>query len=177
MDALGGAEEDADDDEGQHGAYLDQLARLKTADDATRTMTHEQYLFYSECRQASFTYKKPKKFKDWSTLQLHPGARSNVDVVETLGFLAHEIVSQLTETSLAVKAEWDTEMLSKKRKHVLDTDALEAERSLFAGENKNQTPIQAQHVFEAYRRLEEAGQAVHPMDSYRTYEVQKKFFI
>ncbi len=28
-------------------------------------MTREQYLEYSECRHASFTYKKAKKFRDW----------------------------------------------------------------------------------------------------------------
>ncbi len=33
-------------------------ATLQEADEATRRMTREEYAHYSECRQASFTWRK-----------------------------------------------------------------------------------------------------------------------
>lgn len=47
-------EEDEDDIE----AHEASIQRLKEADDATREMTREEYQHYSDCRQASFTYRK-----------------------------------------------------------------------------------------------------------------------
>ena len=47
-------EEDEDDIE----AHEASIQRLKEADDATRQMTREEYQHYSDCRQASFTYRK-----------------------------------------------------------------------------------------------------------------------
>lgn len=47
-------EEDDDDIE----AHEASIQRLKEADDATREMTREEYQHYSDCRQASFTYRK-----------------------------------------------------------------------------------------------------------------------
>jgi transcription initiation protein SPT3 len=44
---------------------LYRICRLKVADQVTRSMTQEEYIYYSECRQASFTYKKLKRFKEW----------------------------------------------------------------------------------------------------------------
>jgi transcription initiation protein SPT3 len=39
--------------------------RLKVADQVTVSMNKEEYIFYSECRQASFTYRKTKRFIEW----------------------------------------------------------------------------------------------------------------
>lgn len=47
-------------------------------------MTKEQYMDYSECRQASFTYKKAKKFRDWVE------APMNDEIAEVLGYLSWE---------------------------------------------------------------------------------------
>jgi len=47
-------EEDEDDIEAHEASVL----RLKEADDVTRQMTREEYQHYSDCRQASFTYRK-----------------------------------------------------------------------------------------------------------------------
>jgi transcription initiation protein SPT3 len=58
-------DEDDDADEEERQAYEDQISRLKVADQITRTMTQEEYIYYSECRQASFTYKKLKRFREW----------------------------------------------------------------------------------------------------------------
>jgi transcription initiation protein SPT3 len=58
-------EDDEDADEEDEQAYEDQINRLRIADQVTRSMTQEEYIYYSECRQASFTYKKIKRFRDW----------------------------------------------------------------------------------------------------------------
>lgn len=50
-------EDDEDDMEAQEAS----LQRLKEADEATRRMTREEYVHYSECRQASFTWRKSEK--------------------------------------------------------------------------------------------------------------------
>ena len=60
-------DEEMSDDE-ERGAYADQLQRLKVADDLTRNMSKDEYMYYSECRQASFTFKKAKRFKEWCQL-------------------------------------------------------------------------------------------------------------
>lgn len=170
---LGAADEDASDDEDQRDAYMDQNARLKAADEATRNMSHEQYIFYSECRQASFTYKKAKRFRDWSTLSAQVGTRINVDLVDTLGFLAHEMVTEITETALAVKTEWESsssllKARGKRRRDPLQTDLEGVESTLFAREKQDRTPLTNEHIWEAYRRLEVKGAMSVPVQTFRT---------
>lgn len=58
-DILSTDDEEDDDDIEAHEASIQ---RLKEADDATREMTREEYQHYSDCRQASFTYRKGKAF-------------------------------------------------------------------------------------------------------------------
>ena len=50
--------EEEEDDEDDVEALEDSLQRLRDADEATRRMTREEYVHYSECRQASFTFRK-----------------------------------------------------------------------------------------------------------------------
>lgn len=99
------------------------LRRLRHADLLTLSMSQAEYMEYSECRQASFTYKKARKFRDWLVGgTARPGslglsslaagsardlAKLSDDTLEILGFLAYEIVQKLTEVSLAVKYEYE----------------------------------------------------------------------
>jgi len=103
------------------------LRRLRHADLLTLSMSQQEYMEYSECRQASFTYKKARKFREWlvggtgrpgslALATLAGGsardlARLNDDTLEILGFLAYEIVQKLTEVSLAVKYESESRRL------------------------------------------------------------------
>lgn len=100
------------------------LRRLRQADLLTQSMSQAEYMEYSECRQASFTYKKARKFREWLTGgTTRPGglclatlaggsardlARLSDDTLEILGFLAYETVQRITEVSLAVKYEGET---------------------------------------------------------------------
>lgn len=144
----------SEDDPRQLAAWNSLKSRLRAADEATRTMTHEQYLVYTECRQASFTYKKLRKFGDWSGLAAH--GRVSPETAETLGFLAHELVVQLTETALDVKAEWEISLRRfSKRRHPLDTDLSDAvDQGPFAPPlQSGRKPLRPDHIVEAYRRL------------------------
>lgn len=53
-------QEDEDEDEDDLEAQEASIQRLKEADEATRMMTMDEYQRYSDCRQASFTYRKGK---------------------------------------------------------------------------------------------------------------------
>lgn len=57
-------EDDEDEEEEEMNSIT--LARLQKADDRTRVMTREEYVTWSEYRQASFTYRKGKRFREWA---------------------------------------------------------------------------------------------------------------
>lgn len=87
-------------------------------------MTREEYEHYSECRQASFTYRKAKRFRDWANMSAYIDMRPNDDIIDILGFLTFEMVTTLTETALKVKKEED----EKQRLH---------REAVVAAKNKN----------------------------------------
>ncbi|KAL7747528.1 Transcription initiation protein spt3 [Sorochytrium milnesiophthora] len=96
-----------DEDEEDIEAYRESLVRLKTADDMTRNMTAAEYIFYSECRTASFTHRKSKRFREWTGMSSIVDSKPNDDIIDVFGFLAHEMVRKLTEKALLLKRRWD----------------------------------------------------------------------
>ncbi|KAL0577464.1 Transcription initiation protein spt3 [Marasmius crinis-equi] len=98
-----GHQSDDEEDEDDIEAHEASIQRLKEADDATRQMTREEYQHYSDCRQASFTYRKAKRFKEFLNLPTHLDLRANDDTVDIVGFLAFEMVRSLTLAGLEVK--------------------------------------------------------------------------
>ena len=101
---------------------LDQLDRtcvdnpvekeLRFFDQATRNMTTAEYLEFSECRQASFTLKRAKKFREWTALSQITDYRVNDDCIELLGFIAWEFVQELTTTGLMLQSEHNRRTLT-----------------------------------------------------------------
>lgn len=100
------------------------LMAKQEADDATRQMTREEYQHYSDCRQASFTYRKgmhcnqlhegghpshdqllysAKRFREFLNLPASLDLKANDDTVDIVGFLAFEMVRSLTLAGLEVK--------------------------------------------------------------------------
>ena len=61
-------------------------------------------MHFSECRQASFTFRKGKRFREWAGFGVVTDSKPNDDIVDILGFLTYEIVTLLTEEALRVKA-------------------------------------------------------------------------
>ena len=144
-------EEDEDEEEQNEAS----LARLASADERTRNMTREEYVFFSDCRQASFTFRKAKRFREWAGFGIVTDSRPNDDVIDILGFLTFEIVQMLTEEALKVKAAEDlhnqrtsntTAGNSKKRKRETG--------SLFGVPEEGRTSVEPKHVREAFRRLQ-----------------------
>ncbi|TPX19482.1 Transcription initiation protein spt3 [Coccidioides immitis] len=147
--------EDEEDEEEEEQNYAT-LQRLANADERTKNMTREEYVFWSDCRQASFTFRKAKRFREWAGFGIVTDFKPNDDIVDILGFLTFEIVQTLTEEALKVKEQEDRGKKgrggsedggekSKKRKR---------ETGLFDPPEEGRTPIEPRHVHEAFRKLQ-----------------------
>jgi len=145
-------EEDNEEEEEQNEATL---ARLASADERTKHMTKDEYVFFSDCRQASFTFRKGKRFREWAGFGVVTDSKPNDDIVDILGFLTFEIVQTLTEEALKLKAAEDSHNArtagaaggeSKKRKR--------EGGGLFEMPEEGRTPVEPKHVREAFRRLQ-----------------------
>lgn len=136
-------EDDEDEDEVEANAAT--LQRLKNADERTRGMTKDEYVHWSECRQASFTFRKGKRFREWAGFGIVTDSKPNDDIVDILGFLTFEIVQTLTEEALRVKELEDLVELSRRGG---------AREQFFFHVQKKRTPVEPRHVEEAFRRLQ-----------------------
>lgn len=146
--------DDDDDDEEEEMNYIT-LQRLRKADERTKVMTKEEYVTWSEYRQASFTWRKGKRFREWAGFGIVTDSKPSDDIVDILGFLTFEMVQTLTEMALKAKEQEDMARAqdggdnaagSKKRKH---------QQSLFDPPSEGRTPVEPRHVMEAYRRFQQ----------------------
>ncbi|KAJ5711261.1 TFIID-18kDa-domain-containing protein [Penicillium malachiteum] len=152
-------ERDDEEDEEEEEQNYATLQRLAAADERTKNMTREEYVFWSECRQASFTYRKSKRFREWAGFGIVTESKPNDDIVDILGFLTFEIVQTLTEEALKVKEREDHE----KNRGGADTSGETAkkrkrETGLFDPPEEGRTPIEPRHIREAYRKLQATPQ-------------------
>jgi transcription initiation protein SPT3 len=110
-----GDEENDEEDEDDIEAHEDSLQRLRDADEATRLMTKDEYVHYSECRQASFTFRKSKKFREFINAGAYLDVKPNDDIIDVLGFLAFEVVRELCVGAIALKNSFEEEEAQLKR--------------------------------------------------------------
>ncbi|KAI0700618.1 TFIID-domain-containing protein [Cytidiella melzeri] len=172
--------QDEEEDEDDIEAHEASIQRLKEADDATRQMTREEYQHYSDCRQASFTYRKAKRFKEFLNLPPHLDLKANDDTIDIVGFLAFEMVRSLTLAGLEVKksleesylrddAYANSSMVLGKRKNTggLASDAKRMRRdqtpeddsplpqsSLFVPPSEARTSLRPEHIQDAFARMQ-----------------------
>ncbi|CRG89217.1 Protein SPT3 [Talaromyces islandicus] len=152
--------EDEEDEEEEEQNYAT-LQRLATADERTKNMTREEYVFWSDCRQASFTFRKGKRFREWAGFGIVTESKPNDDIVDILGFLTFEIVQTLTEEALKVKEREDRE---KKGRGIAENGDGEnpkkrkRETGLFDPPEEGRTPIEPRHIREAFRKLQATPQ-------------------
>ncbi|KAK6428530.1 Transcription initiation protein spt3 [Oleoguttula sp. CCFEE 5521] len=147
-------EREDEEDEEEEEMTAATLERLRQADERTNGMNAAEYLHFSECRQASFTFRKGKRFREWAGFGVVTDSKPNDDIVDILGFLTYEIVTLLTEEALKVKASEDAtkveggdeEKTGRKRRR---------EPGLFDAPEEARKPIGPRHIQEAFRRLQE----------------------
>lgn len=154
-----------DDDEGdeeEEELNTANLQRLKNADERTKHMTKDEYVRYSEYRQASFTFRKGKRFREWAGFGIATDGKPSDDVVDILGFLTFEIVQTLTEEALKVKAEADQRKRLSGHGAKEDGGGFEGrvkkrkrEMGLFEGPEEEKTTVQPEHLQEAFRRSQQ----------------------
>jgi transcription initiation protein SPT3 len=140
-------------------------------------MTREEYQHYTDCRQASFTYRKAKRFRDFLNLPPHLDLKANDDTVDIVGFLAFEMVRSLTIAGLTVKKSLEEALLADdhssprlgKRKATSDLLGNAKRRreetperdeytlptcSLFAPPPEARTALQPDHIQAAFARMQ-----------------------
>ncbi|EGW33696.1 uncharacterized protein SPAPADRAFT_59065 [Spathaspora passalidarum NRRL Y-27907] len=145
-------EDDQIDDE-EKAATIASLKRLKTADDRTKNMTREEYVHWSECRQASFTFRKAKRFREWAQIGQLCDSRPNDDVIDILGFLTFEIVCSITEEAMLIKNSEEKLIQIRKQKNV-DDNVPKKRKYLFDKPDELANPLLPYHIEEAWRRLQ-----------------------
>lgn len=142
-----------DEEEQDQEANDAQLRRLEFADERTKTMSREEYAFWSECRQATFTRRKRNKFREWAGIGVVTDSKIGEDVMDILGFLTFQMVQTLTEEALRVKGAQETAYANSKRDH---PDKMHA-AGPFAAREESAAPVGPRHVQEAFRRLQRSG--------------------
>ncbi|KPM43821.1 hypothetical protein AK830_g2814 [Neonectria ditissima] len=137
------------------------LEKLRKADHKTRNMTADEYATWSEYRHASFTWRKAKRFREWSGLGIIADHRPNDDVLDILGFLTCEMVQRLTELALEIQArEIERDKGNGDAPAAVIPEA-NASEGLFASAEKSREPISPKHIRLAFEKLQ-----VRPKRSY-----------
>ncbi|SGZ38707.1 related to Protein SPT3 [Hanseniaspora guilliermondii] len=151
-------DDDQDDkmDDLDREEILKSQKKLKQADERTLKMTQKEYVHWSECRQASFTFRKAKRFKEWcgfSNIQEKMGYNPNGagggklsdDVIDILGFITFDMVCNITE--LGIK-------LMKQEEHYLKSQIESSDRGLFGkGSALIELDLRPRHIIGALREL------------------------
>ncbi|KAI0244342.1 Transcription initiation protein spt3 [Massospora cicadina] len=167
---------DADDeevDEETAEIMMESLQRLKAADEETRKMSKDEYVHYSECRQASFTYRKGKKFRDWCHLGTLMDTKTSDDLIDIMGFLTFEMVATLTETAINLKRTNASNCKSEK-KPPLGLD-VPVNCSLFAPPPGTQAPLEVCDIQQAFRHLQLKHRL--PLRNFRAGLVQSRVIL
>ncbi|KAI5189163.1 transcription initiation protein SPT3 [Nematocida minor] len=117
--------------------YEEMHGRLYAIDKMTEGMTKEEYLDFTECRQASFTFRKGKRFKEF----LNTDYKIKDDLLDILGFLACEIVFDIISMACKIST-------IKSKKPEIDTDV----KGMFKAKTSKH-PVTIADIDEACRRL------------------------
>lgn len=151
------ADEGDEEDEDIIETNEDSLRRLKAADETTRRMTREEYVFYSECRQASFTFRKAKRFREFIHAGYNLDVKPSDDTIDILGFLAFEVVHELCTSAMRIKTAWEEQARLVKARKVANDDEDEVQNkgcTLFQLSPNTDPPLEAWHIREAFAQLQ-----------------------
>ncbi|KAH8621933.1 hypothetical protein IG631_23328 [Alternaria alternata] len=140
----------------------DALQRLRRADEATKDMTTEEYVTWSEYRHASFTWRRTKRFREWSGLGVIADHKPTDDVLDILGFLTCEMVQALTELALEIQ---EQEQRWKRNGEVCTSPCKKPTGGIFTPSARTRLPIEPQHVRQAFGRLQAGKRSRVMLDS------------
>ncbi|WFD43084.1 Transcription initiation protein spt3 [Malassezia psittaci] len=162
-----GGEEAEEEDEDTIETNEDSLRRLKAADETTRRMTRDEYVFYSECRQASFTFRKAKRFREFIHSNLYLDVKPSDDTIDILGFLAYEVVHELCTSAMRIKCEWEEraqsvqartnrsfEHSNSDKELTRENNVEEAACTLFSLPPSAKPPLEPWHIREAFAQFQ-----------------------
>ncbi|XP_078490405.1 transcription initiation protein SPT3 homolog [Ciona intestinalis] len=120
----------------------DRMQRLQRAEEQTRCMNKEQYLFYSQARKVTFL-KRMNKFLQWFVNFVdYFDTKPNMDAWEVIAYLAHETVVNIVHLALLIKHE----------KMSVEDIAATGSYDKVNIKEKVSTPLTTHDVSEAYRR-------------------------
>ncbi|EDO18183.1 hypothetical protein Kpol_543p12 [Vanderwaltozyma polyspora DSM 70294] len=181
--ALENNDDENDMDEDEREANIATLKRLKMADERTKNMTKEEYVHWSDCRQASFTFRKSKRFKDWSGITQLTDGKPHDDVIDILGFLTFEIVCSLTETALRINKKEQILLSIKNKSQQLmqdlnfETTALHRKKRLFDGPDNVVNPLKPRHIEEAWRMLQKESMRQRALGNFKGGRINSRTII
>lgn len=133
--------------------------RLLEADQLTKNMSKEEYMEFSECRQASFTYKKTRKFKEWLGFTTEHMGKPSDEVLEILGFLLWEGLRRLILKALEIKrqgsnsSEQSIHQINQKGNAKNDDEERRESIGLFISPIEP-SPLQPKHIQQAFLALQ-----------------------
>lgn len=114
-------------------------------------MTREEYMEYTACRQASFTYKKVKKFRQWFGTAIN--VQLNDDMVEVLGYLAWEMVGFVTQQAQQVKKQMEEGQYRGLVQRSGGIINIKLQPHWAMGKDSDKSPLLPAHIREALRRI------------------------
>lgn len=136
------------------------LDKLRKADERTRHMTIDEYATWSEYRHASFTWRKAKRFRQWSGLGTIAENKSTDDVLDIFGFLTSEMVQVLTAEALSLQSQED---LWKQQATVGESRSEKPSvHGLFTASESSRVPLQARHIRQAFENLQKRPKRGRP---------------
>ncbi|WWC85503.1 uncharacterized protein L201_000367 [Kwoniella dendrophila CBS 6074] len=83
--------------------YLRTLPNKQNRDDDDEEDEDEMQAHQDNCRQASFTYRKARRFREFVNFSAYLDVKPNDDIIDILGFLSFEMVRSLCLTALELR--------------------------------------------------------------------------
>ncbi|KAF4981224.1 hypothetical protein FDECE_17727 [Fusarium decemcellulare] len=139
---------DEEDDEVLDESNEATLQKLRWADERTKNMTAEEYARWSEYRHASFTWRKAKRFREWSGLGIIADHRPSDDSLDILGFITCEMVQRLTEIALSIQRQELRAHPGANKEPLRATDG--SSLGPFASSAIGRRPIDVHHIRQAF---------------------------
>uniref|UniRef100_A0A4E9DVL6 Uncharacterized protein n=1 Tax=Gibberella zeae TaxID=5518 RepID=A0A4E9DVL6_GIBZA len=124
------------------------LKTLRWADEITKNMSKKEYDRWFTHRKASFTTRKPKRFREWARIGVVFQVLKKDDTLEIIGFLAVEMVKRLTDIALTIQAQ---DLTAHRKRQGQSVAALGTRRyGMFVPIDTGRPPIDVVHIRRAF---------------------------